>query len=84
MSWFTIKIDVSPLVPELKLIRQALERIAPEPDADVPLLKPEDAVAYVDEDRMQRAEEIEEMGAEAARLLEYAKEHPDEFPDVSA
>ena len=55
MSWFTIKIDVSPLVPELKLIRQALERIAPEPDADVPLLKPEDAVAYVDEDRMQRA-----------------------------
>ena len=82
MSWFTIKIDVSPLVPELKLIRQALERIAPEPDADVPLLKPEDAVDYVNEEKMDRHEAIEEIGTEARQLLDYAKMHPEEFPEV--
>lgn len=82
MSWFTIKLNVAPLLPELRRIASALERIAPEPDAPSPDLKPEDAVAYVDEERMQRMEAIEEMGAEGKRLLEYAKEHPEYFPEA--
>ena len=82
MSWFSLKLDVQPLVAELRLIRLALERIAPLPDEPAPDLKPEDAVQYVDESQMDRAEAIHEMGEEAERLLAYAQEHPEEFPEA--
>lgn len=83
MSWLTIKLDVRPLEPLLLRIAEALERIAPEVEP-VPLdLKPEDAVQYVDEEKMERAEAIREIGSEAERLLEYARDHPEEFPEVA-
>lgn len=46
---------------QLERIAAALERIAPLPEEPVEL-KPEDAVSYVDEEKIAKAELAEEMG----------------------
>ena len=61
---------------ELKRIADALERIAPEPDAPV-ALTPEEQVSYVDEEKIAQQELADEMG-EADRWL---REHPEQEED---
>ena len=80
MNWPSISTDTVKLLPVLERIAAALERIAPE-EAAAEELKPEDAVQYVDEEAMAKQEYIEQLGADARRLQEYAAEHPEEFSE---
>jgi hypothetical protein len=82
MPLFTINFDGKALVPVLMRIADALDRIAPLPDEPAADLKPEDAVQYVNEEAMDRAEALREMGEEAKALSDYAAAHPEEFPEV--
>ena len=66
------------LKPILERIASALERIAPPAEESVPDLKPEDAVLYVDEEKLERAQVIEELGEEAKLLDQWLRDHPDE------
>ena len=82
MSLFTFITDTKDLLPVLKRIADALDRIAPLPEADAPELKPEEAVAYVDEDAMARREELDALGADASRLRQWIDEHPEEAAEM--
>lgn len=62
MSWSLFNLVISEEISvQLKRIADALERIAPEPGEPVDLT-PEDAVSYVDEEKMAKLEIAEEMG----------------------
>lgn len=62
MSWSLFNLVVSEEVHvQLKRIADALERIAPEPEAPVELA-PEDAVTYFDEEKAAKQEIADEMG----------------------
>lgn len=73
MSLFTWVTDTKGLLPVLTRIADALDRIAPAPESEPVPLKPEDAVSYVDEQRMAEREQAEQMN-ELARWL---REHPE-------
>lgn len=81
MSLFTFITDTKALLPELRRIADALDRIAPLPEPSDETLKPEEAVTYVDEDALAKQEAIDELGADAQRINEWLKEHP-EFEDA--
>lgn len=61
------------LVYQTKRIADALDRIAP-PAGDPDPIKPEEAVDYVDEERMAKREMAEEMN----ELERWLREHPEE------
>lgn len=60
-------------------IADALERIAPLPEEPV-ALSPEDAVSYVDEEKIAERELAEEVGA----LEEWLREHPEQAEGTGA
>ena len=76
MSLFTFVADVIGVRTELRRIADALERMAPVPNATPPdTIPPEEAVTYVDEEEMTRQELREQMS-----VLERARqEHPEWF-----
>ena len=80
MSLFTFITKTDDLIPYLSRIAAALERIAPEP-AEAEVLTPAEAVTYVDEEALAKQEAIDELGADAQRINEWLKEHP-EFEDA--
>lgn len=73
MSLFTFITNTDKLLPVLERIASALERIAPLPEEPVEL-KPEEAVSYVDEERIAQMELAEEMH----KLQEWLDAHPEE------
>jgi len=74
---FTINVDLKYASTMLRRIAEALERIAPLPD-DLPAeLKPEDAVSYVDEQKLAE----QELAREAGAWREYMAAHPEEFEE---
>lgn len=76
MSLFTFVADVLGVRAELRRIADALERMAPMPDATpVEAIPPEEAVTYVNEEEMTKQELREQMS-----VLERARqEHPEWF-----
>ena len=82
MSLFSINVDGKALIPFLERIASALERIAPEPDESVPEMKPEEAVTYADDDKLDKDALIREFGADAERLKLWMDEHPEEAEGV--
>lgn len=76
MSLLTVVADVLGVRTELRRIADALERMAPMPDATpVEAIPPEEAVTYVNEEEMTKQELREQMS-----VLERARqEHPEWF-----
>jgi hypothetical protein len=74
--WLTFITDTKDLIPILTRIADALDRIAPLPEEAVSL-KPEEAVTYTDEEAIAKQEEIDELGADAKRISEWLREHPE-------
>lgn len=80
MSLFTFITKTDDLIPYLSRIAAALERIAPEP-AVAEAITPEEAVTYVDEEALAKQEAIDELGADAKRIEEWLREHPEEVEE---
>ncbi len=77
MPLFTINIDLKYVGQQLRRCADALERIAPLPEDAPAELKPEDAVSYVDEQKLAE----QEMAREAGAWREYMAAHPEEFEE---
>lgn len=85
MSWLTLNITgIRELVPYLRRIADALERIAPLPDDSAASLKPEEAVSYASDESLTRQHEIDELGEDARRLEDWLREHPEERETLEA
>lgn len=78
MSWSLFTITGTALIPVLTRIADALDRIAPLPDADVPPVPPEEAVTYTDENLIAQREQAEEMHV----LEKWLEQHPEFREDV--
>ena len=83
MSWLTFNTDTKALIPLLERIASALERIAPE-ESEAVEIKPEEAVTYLDEEKLAEKEEADALSEDAKRLRQWLDEHPEEDPDVLA
>lgn len=81
MSWLTFTTDFASIKPILLRIADALDRIAPLPEAADETLKPEEAVTYVDEEALTKQEAIDELGADARRIEEWLRDNPDEVAE---
>lgn len=81
MSLFTFITNVDSIKPVLIRIADALDRIAPLPEAADETLKPEEAVTYVDEEALAKQEAIDELGADARRIEEWLRDNPDEVAE---
>lgn len=81
MSWLTFTTDFASIKPILLRIADALDRIAPLPEAADETLKPEEAVTYVDEEALAKQEAIDELGADARRIEEWLRDNPDEVAE---
>ncbi len=77
MAWFTINADLKYVGTQLRRIADALEQLI-EPPAEPEALTPEEAVSYVDDEKIAQQELAEEAG-----LLElWLKEHPEQVEDT--
>lgn len=73
MSWSLFTITGTALIPVLTRIADALDRIAPLPEADVPEVPAAEAVTYTDDALIAQREQAEEMHA----LEKWLDEHPE-------
>lgn len=77
MPLFTINADMKYVGTQLRRIADALEQLLPAP-SEPEALTPEEAVSYVDDEKIAQ----QELAEEAGLMEQWLRDHPEQVEDV--